>query len=340
MPAAPIVAAETKLAPAEETLVERLSAEAERAAADALFVYPPVDQPDARTTYRIVLELEAVTEDPEAARTAAQSQRRRHADTLSRLGDRYFSVEGGRPFAIDYYIQALLFDPDQKNARERVLVTPGELASLRAKASEGGFTANELLAVEALQVLATTDEKARGDGLRKLAAKRTGKRAATTEASLAALAGPTVDAAATNVPVAGVAPLTEANPVEPETEALDDRVRAAELVVRAREALKSGRAKEAEQLFHQALRAERHHADALVGLGDLYFERAAYAKSAKYRKLATQARPRDAELRIATGDAYFKSVRYEDALTHYRKAAELGHSAAASRIAKVEALTQ
>ncbi|MCA9689575.1 MAG: serine/threonine protein kinase, partial [Myxococcales bacterium] len=141
--------------------VERLRRAALDRAARALYVYPPAEEPRAVTAYQLIRELEELDHDEDYAQTIASELRDEFAETLNRLGDRYWSREGGLPFAIDYYAQTLLFVPDDAHARERASVSPGTLAALHQRASSGEFAEAELVAVEPLRVLAEPDEAER-----------------------------------------------------------------------------------------------------------------------------------------------------------------------------------
>ncbi|MCA9706702.1 MAG: protein kinase [Myxococcales bacterium] len=142
--------------------IEQLATEARAAAARSFYVYPDPSDDSGVTAYRKVLELEQ-QEGPaeELADERAHELREEFSETLSRLGDRYYEREGGRAFAADYYAAALIFDPDNSRARDRTLLTPGELASLRDKAARGEFSPAELAAAASLSVLATDDEAER-----------------------------------------------------------------------------------------------------------------------------------------------------------------------------------
>lgn len=165
--------------------VDVLVQQARAAAAQAFYVYPPVENPSHDTAYTNVLALEAMDADA-PARAAAGDLRSELARTLVRLGDRYWERPGGKPFATDYYAQALIFDPDDARARERAPLTPGELAVLRQKAAELSFTEAELTASEPLVALAEEDAQAREDKLKEVYAKR-GDRAASTDAHIEAI---------------------------------------------------------------------------------------------------------------------------------------------------------
>src|SRR5690606_17368681 len=103
-------------APADSR-IDGLTNGAHQAAAKSHFVYPPTDDKDAPTAYKLVLELETLDgELGPLARDAASRLRTEFADTLARLGDRYWELDGGAAFATDYYAQALMFAPDHSTA--------------------------------------------------------------------------------------------------------------------------------------------------------------------------------------------------------------------------------
>ncbi|MCA9651380.1 MAG: serine/threonine protein kinase, partial [Myxococcales bacterium] len=140
--------------------VEALVGEAREAAARAAFVYPPADEPGTTTAYQVVRTLERL--DAPTATERASELREDLAATLVRLGDRYWSRPGGRPFAVDYYVEALMFVPEHEHARQRASLSPGELAQLRHKADAGEFSEAELAAVAPLAALAQEDPAERG----------------------------------------------------------------------------------------------------------------------------------------------------------------------------------
>ena len=81
-----------------------------------------------------------VEDRPARSRRVRGSPRLREefAATLVRLGDEYWERDGGKPFAIDYYAEALVFTPDDAHAASRAILTPGQLALLRHKAETRG----------------------------------------------------------------------------------------------------------------------------------------------------------------------------------------------------------
>ena len=146
--------------------VDTMTQKARAAAAKSFFLFPPHDAPQTRTAYEVVRELEGLDGSAaKAGQARAQELREEFANTLMRLGDYYWEHEGGRPFAIDYYAQALVFQPTLPRARDRAGLTPGELVDLRQRAETKEFSAGELLAARSLVALAEDDPQARARGL-------------------------------------------------------------------------------------------------------------------------------------------------------------------------------
>jgi tRNA A-37 threonylcarbamoyl transferase component Bud32/tetratricopeptide (TPR) repeat protein len=153
--------------PAEVARVDALASEARDAAARSFYVYPPVGEPGIPTAYTKVVELEQVEGTAEAlADTRAVELRGEFAGTLIRLGDRYWDEPGGRAFARDYYAEALIFVPESERARERVMMTPGQVAELERKAEAAEFSHEELVAAAPLAALAEDDAGRREERLR------------------------------------------------------------------------------------------------------------------------------------------------------------------------------
>lgn len=343
-----------------ETLVEA----ARHAAAQAYFVYPPPDDPDHATAYDHVLRLEAIggLAGVEASHRAREL-RSEFTGTLVRLGDRYWGLEGGAAFAIDYYACALVFDPDHAHARERASLTIGEVVALRDKARDHAFTRDELAAASPLLALAEDDERLRTERLAALAPLVAERSASTrvaldrlsqrddpptrarpvargsTPAGLALpskspeLAAPAVDTATLPLApiVAGDPATATAAPTAGDAATVRARVR------EGRVALTSGEPATASRRFEAALALDADDADAHAGLAEAEFELGHASSAMRHARLAARRRPNDAALRVLWGDACFKAYRYADALTQYQRALELGHAAAAARVAKVRA---
>src|SRR5690606_35453193 len=91
----------------------------------------------------------------------------------------------------------------------------------------------------------------------------------------------------------------------------------------------------AEAAFHRALSADRHHGPALIGLSELYFDRADYYRAMEYAARAVRVKPKDAGYHLALGDAYYRLLRFSEAKQHYTPSRRLGHPQARARLAKV-----
>ncbi len=145
--------------------IQSLEESARDAAERKLWVYPADGNTD-DTAYRRIAQLEELEGDAGVAGgERAKELRIDFADQLVVLGDKYYEDDSTRPFARDYYIQALVFQPDSPRALERAGMTPGQLADIRERANESEFGEAELFAAEALTVLASADDQAIADGL-------------------------------------------------------------------------------------------------------------------------------------------------------------------------------
>src|SRR5690606_26385993 len=163
-----VYAATRERDPSAEELAQiaSLAAEARAAGEDAHWVYPPAAAPKDTSILRVVA-LDR-TEGPASRPAQAQANllRAEFAEVLTALGDRYWDDEVGRPFARDYYSQALVFQPDHPRARERGLYTPGQMSELMDKAEHGQFTEADMAAAELLEILADGDLTRRDERLR------------------------------------------------------------------------------------------------------------------------------------------------------------------------------
>ncbi len=345
--------------------VERLADAARDAAARASYVYPIDGDPHGVTAFLKVVELEALEDDhPEAESTAAEL-RDDFARTLVQLGDHYWESEESRPYAIDYYAQALLFAPGDEHAGERVLLTPGELATLRQKAIEQTFTARDLEASRPLVALATDDEDERRAQLLQLfegatrgsmadqriacldpsASPLTSKRGKGRQAAASSAAGRSSDddaerqseAPQLDASIEGGGEASEEADEAAQSSRRRDPAGARRLAKKGTAAMKAGRTGEAETSFHQALGLDNRNAEALGGLSRVHFNRGAYQRASSFGRRAVRAAPRSAVYRVLLGDALFKLFRYPEAREQYRKAKSLGHGQAMDRLAKVEA---
>ncbi|MCX4241984.1 serine/threonine-protein kinase [Paraliomyxa miuraensis] len=336
--------------------VEQQGQRARAAAAKAFFVYPPVEEPRHETAYTVVRALELREgEDQELARTLASELRDELASTLERLGNDYWHEEGGHPFAVSYYEQALLFDPEREMARTRVSATDEQFEALARRAESLAFSYSELLGAEPLVVLAASTTEARREELQALRGRQV-RRASALDQMLSQLGGlgpahedesggeedPPGPLEGNEVTVADatVADATDADHQgsRPPRVSRDDRRRAVALAKDGRAALASGSLQRAELLFQRALGHDRHCLDALVGLREVAFERGAYERAVELGERVVRASPRGAGHHLRLGDAYLKVLRHRDALAHYERARDLGESRAEWRISKVRSV--
>lgn len=350
--------------PASEVL--RLATAARDAAAEILFVYPPPEEPKRSTAFAHVLELESL--DLPGADEEAQRLRSEFAATLDRVGDEYWSREGGLAFAMDYYAQALVFDPDDAHARARTSMTLGELAALREKATTREFSTAELEAGEILAALAQPEGQARERAVASVRDREKRPRALTTQVHLEALAGPAaphpgpapapeppspsepavVDAPPPEPIVAPTEPAkpsagerspaggTSAPATEPAKSPTRDPVAAASLVAEAKAALARREHAEAERLLHRAAEADPRSDAAVALLSDVCFDRGRYDEAVRWAKRATKLAPKSAAHLMRLGDALFKVLRYAEAREAYSKAETLGSAAAAARLRQID----
>ncbi len=341
----------------QRSAIEVLELEAKDAAARAYFVYPPPEDRDHPTAYTKVLELERREDELGAdARERAQLLRKEFAATLVRLGDHYFERDGGEPFAMDYYTQALVFDGDTGRARERTYITFGQIASLSRRAAEGEFTESELRGARVLAVLAREDSPARdeelravleeapalpsgvGQELRKLVGKPKVAKAslpAEEEADAPEELGEFEDSETDEAPGTDEA-AAQADPKPEVAKAKRDPKRAKALTQQGATAKKSGDRAGASKLFHQALAQDPRHAPALYQLAELAFDDADYNRAANFGKKAVQYAPKKASYRLFLGDLYVKMIRYPQAREQYEKAEALGSPKAKAALERLD----
>lgn len=341
----------------ETNRVDQLGREAKDAAARAYFVYPAADDPSGPTAYKKVRELEQL-EDASAAQAMdrAKALRDEFAATLVRLGDFYWDRDGGRPFATDYYAQALVFDPRHPQARERSQFTLGQIGELERRANESDFTDAELQGTRLLQALANLDEEGRRAALQELLAdERTTDAlpivAASSLERLAGSLGVRRQPRPSTQPAPAVAPTMEesaetGDPTEPDEEAAPapaapsrDPAGAKALTRDGVAARRAGRRSEAERLFHRALELDAKHAPAHYELAELAFDAADYANATKLGERAVSLAPRNAGYRLFLGDLFARSIEYTKARTQYERALELGHRQAQARLDRLREKT-
>lgn len=310
-----------------DSVVDVLVAEARAAAAKTYYVYPPVDEPTAVTAYAKLRELEALdASDDEAdeAKAQAWALRQEFAATLVRLGDDYWAREGGKPFAIDYYRQALVFDREHPLAADRASLTPEALSDLERKAADRDFTQEEIDAAAPLIELAEPDTSGRD---RRIAAIRRKRGLARSEPAANASPDP-----------AGAQPATATEVAAPVAAPPDETARSAQKIAESgRRLLDSGKPDEARLFFERALTFDSNNATALLGLTKLATSRHALGEALRWAERLVAASPNKARHHLELGDIRFELKKYEAARVAYTRAQSLGASEAGTRLAKVEA---
>ncbi len=324
--------------------VDTLADEATQAAARARYVYPSPSEPQRATAYRKIIELEGL--DPEGHATAiprASQLRSDFAGALEALGDRYWERPGGKPFAAEFYVEALLFEPSRPRASSRATFTAAQLAELRLRARDADFTPGELLASEVFVALVEPDEVLRKANIERMLADAEVAVPMTVATHLRTLVGvperpPPKPAVAPQTPPPAIEqeqglaePPTDVPAAEPRASSRDPAA-ARRWVNKGRAALAARRFTEAADMFHRALAADRGRASALIGLSHVEYERGRYSDAVRYARLAVSAAPKRANHHLQLGDAYYKTLRYADAKTAYDAAKRLGHPSAQGRL--------
>jgi Tfp pilus assembly protein PilF/predicted Ser/Thr protein kinase len=334
---------------AEELAVsDKMAIAAREAAARGDFVYPPEGDPKAPTALSSVLELEALSGPaaPRALQTASEL-RTEFAGALIKFGDRYYDMEGGRPFAADFYAMALVFDPDDSHAAQRAHTSPSQREAVIERARSGSFTGPELAAGAVLAALTEEEPAKRSKKLRKYLANDA-PTGLTTRAALEALVEDTTKPKVARTTPARVPAAAVANPFEPEevieldaeddppatgtktagasgpTPSVSQPKRAAAEVKLGNAELGKGRFAAAASHYHRALEFDRGSFGALMGLSRAKFELGQYAKSVRFAERATRVRPRSASAFQQLGDAQFKTLNYAAARKAYQRAKSLG----------------
>jgi tetratricopeptide (TPR) repeat protein len=287
------------------------------AAAHSRFVYPS-PRPDAPTAYQHVIRLER-WDGPARSHAQAQAQalRAELGRVLLELGDDAWARPGGQGAARDWYTQALVLDPSLTRARDRVGLTPDELAALQHEAGIDAFTPVEL---------ETAAQRGPSEAEGKPAAPPTGVERATRGSSRGRTRVRPTDVR--GQPTRGE-PTTV---VAPAASPRRDPARARALVRAAKRAERFGKRARAKQLYESALLADDRNVDAYAGLADACFEEGEHERALRYARIAARREPHVARHRLRLGDSYYRVARHDEALAEYRKAAELGSRQARRRL--------
>jgi|GEM_PF-690893 len=150
----------------ELSIVEKLTAEAQDAATDQIWVVPMAHKPDSPTAYMKVVELEEVEGPAEdAADERAEELRKRFGTSLAGTADQLWD-EGAKDAARRYYLYALTFDMENERALARFETSAVLLAKMREQARTGNFGMHEQMLATAASVQAEQDPEKR-QGLEK-----------------------------------------------------------------------------------------------------------------------------------------------------------------------------
>ncbi len=355
----------------QKSVIDELTTETRKAAALTHYVSLPPDATVEKSAYQRVVELEELPgalDDPGDERAA--ELRKEVAGTLIALGDKYWDAEV-KKFAVEYYIWARAFDPANQHAIDRSMIATGEFALFLEKAANGTWTENELRAFNVASALAEEDEAKRTERYEQALAQATETlRAAAEEEDKKVRRASGIKRKPKPKVEPKVEPETTADSGEEviedtagdtEGETGDDTgddtgsatksptkkptikkskrdpKQASQLASDGKSALKSGRRKDAEALFFQALAFDNKNAMALSGLSDIYFDTGQKQKAVEFAERAVKASPKSKTYNLKLGDAYYSVLRYHDALAYYEKAKELGSASADKRLAKVKA---
>ncbi len=100
----------------------------------------------------------------------------------------------------------------------------------------------------------------------------------------------------------------------PEEKAKPDRSKARDLAKRARAAYSRGDVSTAQTLYEAAMREDANNHTIHAGLGQVYFDKAAYSKAVRYQGNAVRLKPSRIDYRISLGQSYYRLGRYQDAI--------------------------
>jgi len=325
--------------------VDTLVATAQAAAARGAYVYPPGGEDD-ETAFATLVTLENIEGSAAGlADDAATSLRRQLANELVALGDLYWDNADARPFARDYYAQAVLFDPGSDYARGRAGFTRGEISDLRVRAETQAFSEPEIEAAAPLVTLALVDETERSARVSEVVAAKTDvappnerSRARSRQSERVA------EQARSDAPRAPGSTLVEpafvASDVAPSNPSRSDRSTARQLVRKGNRAFASGDRDGAVPSFQRALALDPRSAGAMRGLSDVHFDRGEYDRALHYARRSTQVDPHSGAGFLRLGDAYFKVLDRAAARRAYQRASELGRLDAGKRLRQLDELAK
>lgn len=314
----------------QERAARALAQEARTAGSRAAWVYPSPDDVSSKTAYQAVLALEQMEE---YGKPLAAGLRSDFAHTLTRLGDEYWDAVGGTRFAVAYYEQALIFEPDSARARERSGMPQDSVEAFAERAAEGRFALEELVRVEPLVELATVDESPAAERV-----SRVRRRRSKAERAPKSVVGddPTIEIDESDEADASPVARSGATQAEPAQPGQRDPSAAKALIRDAKAASKSGNGKKAKLMYERALAKDSRNPSAHAGLRDLAFDAGDYARAVRHGKRAAQLSPRNATHQLRLGDAYYRTRKYAEAKKAYAAAAKLGDKRAKWRLDRAQ----
>lgn len=142
----------------------------------------------------------------------------------------------------------------------------------------------------------------------------------------------------TETVAAGVAADPSVAPI-PAAPASAEQAGAADLVASARKLHKAGLTDDAKEMFARALTYDPHSAAALRGMFEISYGRGAYDDALDFAERLVADAPQLADNHLKVGDACMKLREYDEARRSYERAAGLGASAAAGRLAKLDSVS-
>jgi len=327
--------------PADVAMVASATFDAALHGAEAEWVYPPVEGDPKATSIRRIIELEHV-EGPALATARAQADalRARFAEEIATLGDRYWEDPRTRPFARDFYVQTLIFQPDHELALRRGRVTVGQINQLRAQAEVSGFSIAQIAAAAPLRKLATVDGVDVDALLGELATACDGLRAEdgpAPEPSVEPEPEANEGSAEAEGELAGAEGSDPEGAGDPGTAKAVPNVyssgpSARSLIARAEEARLADDVSESVRLYNQTLLVQPRNVAALVALSDIAFDRGDYEEAANLAERAVEVAPKRGANHRRLGDACYKLRRLGRAREAFERALELGDPRAQRRL--------
>jgi hypothetical protein len=286
--------------------------------------------------------------------------RQRFSAGLIALGDKYWDVSGARPFAVEYYIWARTFDPEQparhrplrprprrlhRTSRTRPPPAASASPSCRPWASSAPSPTTTRLAARArvdsllagadlsLRNLLAVDEGLRGAGVRPPERGRASSPRRGPDRRPPTCPGRRTALRPTDAPRPPRA--SRASPRSPAPSATPKRAR--ELADEGMKALQRRPPRRRREPVPPGDRLRQPQRQGAHGPQRRLLRQRRQGEGRAIRRARRRGRPGSRASNLKLGDAYYNVLRYRDALKHYEKALELGETSAQGRIDKVKA---